>query len=425
MLNREKTPEFLLPTDINIIQGVDVKLNNGIPVHIVDGGTQEVVKIDLIFPAGSVQAAKPLVASFTNYLMQEGTVSYSAMDVAETIDFYGAFLGQSANYHHAQITLYALSKYLPNVFPVLEEIIKKPLFDQHEFDVYLAKKKQDYLVDSEKVKTLAFREAQEVLFGEDHPYGRVAKKHHYDEISLDDLKTFHGSQYASNLCQIIVAGKPGDGFVDLLNKHFGGDDWSNKVVVNDVIPEFTAKSTGTFIVEKENAMQSALKVIRHGITKTHPDYLPMLILNTVFGGYFGSRLMNNLREDKGLTYGISSYMVSYLKAGVFGISTEVLAEKRVEAVKEIFNEMAALREELVDEEELNTVKNFMLGDLMRNLDGAFAISDAYRALLGFDLDSSYFENLKETIVSITAKDLNELANKYLVEKDFYVVVAGK
>ncbi|MCW3805999.1 M16 family metallopeptidase [Plebeiibacterium marinum] len=425
MLARNTAPSFVLPAGLSIIDGKEFKLNNGIPVHVINGGTQDVVKIDFIFPAGSVQAQKPLVASFTNHLMQEGTVGMTSAEISEKIDYYGAFLGQSVNYHHAQITLYALTKYLPELLPVIEDIIKKPTFSKHEFDVYLSKKRQDFHVDSEKVKVLSHRESLEVLFGEDHPYGKVAKLKHYDALKISDLKEFHKAQYSSDLCRIIVAGKTNSDFNNLLNQYFGGDDWHNNTEDVSVVPDVPAIKGGLHIVKKDNAIQSALRIVRLGVTKSHPDFLPLMVLNTLFGGYFGSRLMANLREEKGLTYGISSFITSFVKAGMIGVSTEVLAEKRELAVEEVFAEMEKLRSEVVSDEELTRVKNYMLGDLMRNLDGPFALSEAYRGLLGFDLTIGFFNELEQTIINITAEEIKELAVKYLVKDDFHVVVAGK
>lgn len=425
MLERKEVPAYALPTGLTILEQQELKLNNGVSVHFIHGGTQEVTKLDFIFSAGVVQSNKPLVASMTNTLLQEGTEFMSSFEVAEKIDFFGAYLGQATNYHHAQLTLYTLSRYLPELLPIIEQIIKKPALSQHEFDVLLAKKRQDYLVDSEKVKNLAYRKSQEVLFGNNHPYGRVAKLNHFDEISLSDVKSFHQAQYASNLCTIIVSGQPGNNFLASLNTHFGGNDWSNSTPDVQNVPEVIATSEPFHLEEKENAIQSAIRIVRPCVTKENPDYLPLLLLNTLFGGYFGSRLMNNLREEKGLTYGINSYMVSFLKAGIFGIATEVMADQRELAVTEIFNEMAKLRDHAVEEEELTRVKNYMLGDLMRNLDGPFAVSDAFRGLLGFDLDFDYFTSFEQTIQEMTSSKLKDLANKYFVQDDFYVVVAGK
>ncbi|MGQ1784216.1 MULTISPECIES: M16 family metallopeptidase [unclassified Saccharicrinis] len=425
MLKRKEVPAFALPTGLNILEQKELRLNNGIPVHFIQGGTQDVAKLDFVFSAGVVQSDKPLVASVTNSLLQEGTRSMSAFEIAEKIDFFGAYLGQSTNYHHAQVTLYTLSKYLPQVLPIVEDIIKNPALNQHEFDVHLAKKRQDYLVDSEKVRTLAHRKSQEILFGAEHPYGRVAKLPHFEELTLANVKNFHKEQYASNLCTVIVSGQPGDHLLDLLNKYLGGDDWSNSTADEHDVALPNPHAEKFHIEKKENAMQSAIKIVRPCITKEHPDYLSLFILNTLYGGYFGSRLMNNLREEKGLTYGISSYMLSFLKAGVLGISTEVVADKRELAVEEIFHEMDKLRNLAVEEQELTRVKNYMLGDLMRNLDGPFAVSDAFRGLLGFDLDFTYFTRLEQTIKDMTPGKIQDLANKYLARDDFYVVIAGK
>ncbi|SMO78076.1 Predicted Zn-dependent peptidase [Saccharicrinis carchari] len=425
MLKRKEVPMYALPTGLNMLKQKELSLKNGVPVHFIQGGTQEVAKIDFIFSAGVVQSNKPLVAALTNTLLQEGTEWMTSFEVSEKIDFFGAFLGQSTSYHHAQITLYTLSRYLPDLLPVIEQILKKPALAQHEFDVLLARKKQDFLVDSEKVKNLAYRKSQEVLFGEDHPYGRVAKLHHFSEVSLSDVQAFHKTQYASNLCTLIVSGQPGEGFLDLLNKHFGGNDWGNRTDDKHEVPEVKSFKKTFHLEEKENALQSAIRIVRPCVSKKHPDFLPLLVLNTLFGGYFGSRLMNNLREEKGLTYGISSYLTSLLNVGIFGVATEVMANMRQLAIDEIFNEMDKLRNFPVEEEELTRLKNYMLGDLMRNLDGPFAMSDAYRGLLGFGLDFDYFKKVEHTIQHITSSQLHQLANKYLLSDDFYVIVAGK
>jgi predicted Zn-dependent peptidase len=260
MIERSNIPAFELPSGLNILAVEEFNLSNGIPVHVIKGGTQDVVKIDFIFPAGSVQASKPLIASFANNLMQEGTALMSAYEVAEKIDYYGAFLGQSTNYHHAQLSLYALTKHLSNVLPVLEEVIKKPSFSEHEFEVYKAKRKQDFLVDSEKVKTIAHRKAQQVLYGKNHPYGRIAELNHFDEINLEDIVAFHKSQYASNLCSIVVSGQPGENIIEVLNSFLGGNDWSNDTVINDVIPVPDSEKEHQFVERKEQAMQSAIRI---------------------------------------------------------------------------------------------------------------------------------------------------------------------
>ncbi len=425
MLNRIEAPQYKAPDKLYIPDEEKSYLNNGIPVGYVHGGSQEVCKIDFVFAAGVIQSNKPLVASFTNNLMREGTENYSAFEIAEKVDYYGAFLGQSTNYHHAQVTLYCLSKYLPELLPVMEEIIKRPLFTQHEFDIYLEKKKHEFLVDSEKVKTLAFRRSQEILFTDNHPYGRVAHIENFDLLSVEDIKQFHKQQYASNLCTILVAGQAGEEFLPLLNQYFGGDDWGNQTKENHQLPEPKGAEDSFELVEKADAMQSAIRLVRHMVTKDHPDYLPLQVLNTLLGGYFGSRLMNNLREEKGLTYGISSFIVSFLKAGVFSVATEVVAEKRELAVNEIFSEMETLQTEKVDDEELSRVKNYMLGELLRNLDGPFAVSDAYRGMMGFDIDIQFYHRFVETINKITPDEIQVLAQKYLNRNDFYTVIAGK
>ena len=396
MLNRNDIPAFTLPQNVTVAEPIQGKLKNGIPYSLVSGGTQDVVKIDFVFEAGVVHAPKALVASFTNKLLQEGTQTMTAYELAEKMDFYGAYLGESASYHYGQITLYCLTKHLSSLLPLIEDMLKHPSFVKEEFDLLLSKKRQEFIVDSEKVKVLASRKAQEVLF-ENHMYGRITKPYHFDEIALDDVKLFHQKQYVSNKCSIIISGQPGDDFESVLNQFFGGDDWGNAGGVTEAIDLPKSSKEKNHFVHVDGALQSAIKIVRPMINKAHPDFLPLQLLNTILGGYFGSRLMNNLREEKGLTYGIGSSIVSFLNAGMMSISTEVVADKRDLAVKEIFAELLRLQDEKVDEDELRRVKNYVLGELLRSLDGPFALSDAYRGLMGFDFGMDYIINRRKDI----------------------------
>jgi predicted Zn-dependent peptidase len=160
-------------------------------------------------------------------------------------------------------------------------------------------------------------------------------------------------------------------------------------------------------------------------TQTHPDFLKLNILNTILGGYFGSRLMKNIREEKGYTYGIGSVLISLKKEGFLVIVSEVGSAYTKKTLHEIFKEIRRLREEKVSPEELTLVKNYMMGDFLRSFDGPFAISESYRSMLDFHLSMDYFSRVIKTIKSITADEIMDLANLYLIEENFVRTIAGK
>jgi len=400
------------------------ELNNGIMVHLMQAGSQEVAKLDFLFPAGSVQAAKPLIASITNKALTEGTTNCTGAEISEKIDFFGAFIGQQASFHHSIVTLVTLSHFLPQTLEILEDIIKNPVFKQKEIDTLLSSRKQEYLIESDKVKTIATRAFTQNIYGKAHPYGNYVTIEDFDKITREEIIEFHQQSYIPKGTHIIVSGQPGNHLKALLNKHFG-QQWSNSNGLTDHQPEPQTNIKTNIFLPKDDAVQSAIKIGRPLFNKEHPDFHGLQILNTVLGGYFGSRLMTNIREEKGLTYGISSFIMTYKHAGFLVVGTDVKAENRDLAVKEIFNELKKLRDDTISSEELELVRNFLIGDMTRNFDGPFATSDNYRGLIDLGLTPDYFHQFFNVLLQITAEEINALAKKYLREEDFITVIAGK
>ena len=178
-------------------------------------------------------------------------------------------------------------------------------------------------------------------------------------------------------------------------------------------------------IEKEGALQSAIRIGKLMFNKTHPDFQSLQVLNTVYGGYFGSRLMSNIREDKGYTYGIGSGLVSLQHGGYFFITTEVGVDVTAKAIKEIYFEMDRLRKEKITTDELQLVKNYLLGTFLRSVDGPFAMADRFKGILNYNLGYDYFDRYIATIRAVSASDLMGLANTYFDKDSMIELVVGK
>jgi predicted Zn-dependent peptidase len=424
LLDRHIAPASHPVSNISMLPVEHLFLSNGVEVMLLKSGSQDLVKIDFVFQAGLVQAGKPLLASTVNNLLAEGTLHHTSAELSEKLDFYGAFTGQQASYHHSVVTLYSLSKHLPHTLPLMAEIMQEPTFPQHEIDIYIDKKKQEYLLESEKVKTLAARQFSKIIFGDNHPYGMVATLELYDSIQRQELIDFHERYYKPLQCKIIIAGQPGDQLLPLLESYFGQNAPQPQSSVDQSFPNITPSNNHYHHIPKDGALQAAIRVGRPLFNRTHPDYAGVQVLNTILGGYFGSRLMRTIREEKGYTYGISSYTLPLKHHGFWNISTEVRNEVRQETIDLIHLEMNNLRNNAVEEEELDLVKNYMLGELIRSFDGPFATSDSLRNLIDNDLDFSYFSQMTEEIRTITPERIQTLAQLYLNPNDFYTIVAG-
>lgn len=425
VLNRTIAPSFKAVEKIEFIRASEKRLSNNIPVYAVSGGTQDVIRVELLFSAGMYEQNRTLQASCANTMLEEGTSKLNAAQIAEAVDYYGAFLETSVAQDSAAIVLYTLTKYLDATLPIIEQIIKDASFPEQELDILLKNKKQKYLVNNQKVASLARRRFSELIFGEKHPYGVDVKENDFDTLQRVDLIDFYKKHYNAKNCRIILAGQVEDRVYGLLEKYFGGNDWlGNDLELKSHI-ESCSHTEKIHLIHKEDALQSAIRIGKLMFNKTHADFHPMQVLNTIYGGYFGSRLMSNIREDKGYTYGIGSGMVSLKHSGYFFISTEVGVDVCANALKEIYFEMDRLKEELVTEEELELVKNYMLGTFLRSVDGPFAMADRFKGILDYGLGYDYYDRYVATIRTISASQLRDLANKYFDKNSMIELVAGK
>ena len=397
-------------------------LDNGIPVYVIDAGTQELMRIELIFDAGSFYQERSLQAYFTNKCLIEGTASFDAATVAETLDFYGAYLKTGTEKDQAFVLLYTLNKHLDRLLPLLGEVALDATFPDEEVRTIIEKQRQDFLVNMEKVNFIARQNFSRLIFGEEHPYGRMAKAEDYLTIDIASLKDYFGKRYRTAAFSIIVSGKMPQDIIPKLNRYFGKH--SVHKANNTQRPPSVKPVVETHFIEKEGALQSAIRLGKPIFNKLHPDYLKFKVLNTLFGGYFGSRLMTNIREDKGYTYGIGSGITSFQHAGMFYISTEVGADVTQSAMDEIFAEIEKLQTEPVPGDELKTVKNYLIGNFLRNADGPFALADLFKGVLPFGLKMDFYRQYISTVKSITAKEIGELAVKYLKPDELVRLIVG-
>lgn len=424
-LNRKTTPRFREIEKIDIIRAEKTVLGNNIPVYSINAGTQDVIRVELLFHAGSWHQPAPSIASATSHLMSEGTSQMTAQQIARQLDYYGAYLNPYSDKDIACISLYTLNKFLPETLQVLEQIVKDAAYPQYELDIFIQTQLQKFHIDNEKVQLLARKYFNTVLFGTKHPYGVFLREEHIKKIKRTDLSEFHRKWYASGNCTIILSGNVSQDTLSLINRYFGGQDWKQDFT-NGIAKEYqlSPDPVKKHHIPKADTVQSAIRIGKTVINKHHNDYPALQILNTVLGGYFGSRLMSNIREDKGYTYGIGSAVVSMQQGGSFFIATETGSDVTAKALHEIFLEMERLRKEPVPPDELQKVKNYLMGEFLRSADGPFSLAEMLKGILFYGLDYSYFDRFVNTIKTANPDLLLELAQKYLDPDEMYEVVAG-
>lgn len=424
-MNRTIQPIIQELTNFNIQQPVRTTLPNGVPLTVIDAGDQEVVRIDILFSGGRWHQAQKLQALFTNRMLREGTRKYSAAAIAEKLDYYGSWLELSSSAEHAYITMYSLNKYVSETLDIVESMIKEPIFPEKELHTVLEMNIQQYLVNISKVDFLAQRAMSQALYGEQHPCGSIADEADYRAISGDVLRTFYTEHYHSLNCSVFLSGRVTENVLQKVTDVFGTSFGNNQQKTLAKNYTFSSVSDKRIFVEREDALQSAVRLGNTTIVRQHPDYLKMRVLITLFGGYFGSRLMSNIREDKGYTYGISAGVLSYPESGSLIISTEADNEYVEPLINEIYHEIDKLHHDLVPKEELSMVRNYMLGEMCRNYESAFSLSDAWIFIYTNGLDDAYFARSLQALNEITPEEIRLLSQQYLCKETLKEVIAGK
>ncbi|HNZ43388.1 MAG TPA: pitrilysin family protein [Bacteroidales bacterium] len=425
MINRKQPPALKVAHKLHIPEPRNEKLVNNIPVYLFDLGETAITKIDFIFEAGNLHQPAPLLAFYTNKMLTEGTLSYSSFEIAQKLDYYGAWLNKTVSKDHAVVSLSVLNKHLKYVLPVLNEIINHPKFSDDELKTHTRKDKQAFIDDGRKVNEVAGLHFNHQLFGKHHPYGSLTTAADFDRQQAAKLQAFHDQRYTAEKCNVVVSGKLSKDILPLLNYFFGYSKKGKQKSENRASSVICPGKQKQFI-EMPSAVQSAIRIGKISINKTHEDFMKLYILNTILGGYFGSRLMKNIREDKGYTYGIYSMMMSFQQAGVFLIASEVGAEVCQRAVDEIYKELKILNTELIVQDELELVKRYMAGSVLRSFDGPYQVADRFKSLLKYGINyKKYYMDFMNTINAVTAEDLLHTSQKYLQESSMLELIVGK
>ncbi|HCY01031.1 MAG TPA: hypothetical protein DG754_12900 [Bacteroidales bacterium] len=419
MLNRAQQPSIKITENINIPRPEFINLNNGSQLLVINEGNVDVCRVDIIFDAGSRYQSKKLEAVATTLLLPEGTAKYNSHQIAEYFDFWGSFIGASADKDFAKITAFSLTKHLDQTLERLEHIVKEPTYPTKEIDLWTSRGKQNLTVELDKTETLARIELFKSIYGENHPYGMFAMPTDYDKISRDNLLNFHTNNLGSKGTTIVLSGKVNKNQINTLVKHFGETPWG-KSKDNSTLIEPSNPTLGKVFVSKPDALQSAIRIGREICQRSHPDFTDLSIVNTILGGYFGSRLMKNIREDKGYTYGIGSYLVSLRDSTMLAISAEVGAKYTKDALTEIWKEINRLKTEVVPLSEISKIQSHLMGEVLRSFNGPFATANSLIGLISYNnLDYTLHDRLIKSIKHITQKRIMELANKWF-NKDLMV-----
>lgn len=400
-----------------------VKLSNGIPLWVIGNGEDEISRLNVYMGGGTIEEEKPMQALITGYMVMEGSAQHNSEEIAEALDYYGAWKAAQHYNNHTMISLSSLNRNFEHTVKLLCECITSPTFPGSEFDLFKSQLASNIATASKRVTFLCNEAMNELYYGKGHPLARPLTPEGVMAVSIDDLKRFHDRYYNANNCQIVLAGKISQKEIDWVDQTMG--QWSKQGVQLCSKPlDFKPSDVMFKMVDRPGVLQSAIGITIRAIPRRHPDYFKLRLTTTLLGGYFGSRLMTNIREEKGYTYGIQAFLAGWSEDSYVAILSECDTRYTMRVVEEVKREIERLKTDPVAQEELDTVRQYMLGELAKTLDTPFSMASYVSNTFLFGTYPEYFNDQVKAIEAMTVVDVKETANQYFKEEKMRIVIAG-
>jgi len=401
-------------------------LANGIPLYVVENHVQPYVSLQLVLRSGA-SSDGPLagLADFTGSLLLSGAGGRSAQELAEEIDFLGAILDAGAGRDEMTVGLGVLSGYLPQALDLMADVALRPHFDAEEVE---REKKQAIAsirqseADPGYLAGVRFRRE---VFG-DSPYGTPldGTVESMGKIGRDDCVSFHRHHFTAGNAFFVAAGDiRAETLLPMLDERFG--DWGGvrPAEARYVMPQVD-RSPRIVVVDRPGSLQSALRIGRVAIARRDPDYVPMVVANTLLGGYFNSRINNNLREQHGFTYGARSSVEIPANPGLFSVVASVGTGVTDRALEEMMKELRLIATEQVGSDELEMARNYIAGSQALQTETPGQIASFVRAIALYNLDDDYYRRFPDLVRAVSAEDVLRVCARIMNPDTMVAVVAG-
>jgi len=395
---------------------------NRIPLYFFKNANLDLIHIIIKVKAGALYEPVKFVAHSVYQLLKESNSERSATEMDDFLAFHGTTWKTHVNTEYINIQWIIPKRNLDKVLPVLWNTISHPTFRTEDLQRFKESRIKDLEYNTGKFNYRATQLMFSEMFSPELPIGTILTQEHIKNITIEQLQDYHKQTFIQDNIRVFATGNVDDEMIRRLD-----DEMIRRLddvmIVNS---QFSILNSQLPTIEvREGALQSSFILCRKSIGFTHEERRKFEVLSVLFGGYFGSRLMQNLREENGYTYGVFCNSLFYENESIFYIEADVIVEKTKDAIDECFNEMQLLQTELVDEEELSLVKSYMLGELLRNVDGSVSYQKRYAFWNDFQLDETELQQMIDTLHAITPETIQALAKKYLVPEMFKTVVVGQ
>jgi predicted Zn-dependent peptidase len=418
-------PEIKEISKVDLLKLEKRVLSNGLDMYIINAGKQDLIKVDLLFDAGNAYSKHPVLPGAVSALMNDGTSTYSSDQIADIIDGKGAFYVGDIQKDFSQCSLYLLSRFASDLLPLYYDMITDSIFPEGEVELFKRNMKQRFMVEHGKVNVQSNQAMINAVFGEDSRYADLAKAESYDTLSRTDMLSFYEERVKHSPQYIIVSGKVDDKLATTIARQFEKIDIQKRDQIHEMPVYGNVASREEWIrIPGKNNQQVSMRIAMPTLMPDHEDYYGLSLLTTILGGYFGSRLNKVLREEKGLTYGVHAHLTKLRRASVLMIHSELNADNWEEAYRAIIEVINDLKQKVISNEELEMVRRYIKGSLLHSIDGAFAYSNYHRNTLMYHLETDRINRYIHYLDKVSSVELKNLAEQYLIENNFYKIVAG-
>jgi zinc protease len=424
------TPPALAPTPQLDLPAIQKRaLSNGLAVWLVESHEVPIVQVNVVVRAGAGDdpAGKFGTASLTAAMLDEGSGSRSALEIADAVEFLGAGLTTTSSFDSSAVRLNVPVARLRDALPLLADVTLRPTFPAMELERLRQERLTALLQARDDAASIAPMAFSRNVFGAMHRYGTgaVGTEASIKALSIGDLTSFHGAYYQPANAVLVVVGdiKP-DAVLPELEKQFGGWKASAAPARRTPVPAAPQIARGgIYIVDKPEAEQSQIRIGWVGVPRSTPDYFPLIVLNTILGGSFTSRLNQNLREEHGYAYGAGSSFDMRLSPGPFVAAAGVQTDKTAESVREFFNELTKIVEPM-SADELAKAKNYIALGFPAEFESSADLSRQLEELIVYQLPDDFFERYIANVQAVTADAVQKVAKTYIQPSRFAVVVVG-
>lgn len=401
------------------------QLSNGLTVYSLCGGNQDLLRVSISIPAGHYYSDERLVGAYMSDMLTKGSASLSAEEFARKIEFYGAYIHSGCDNLYKTLTISCMTKHFADVWPIIAETIISPALAESELELVRAKKIQQHKMLQIRTNARAMRRMSKELYAPNTRYAIVSSLDDHQSMSIERLKQFHSSHYSPNGSFIFIAGKPTEEVYATIEKTLDQSSWPQSTLVQN-LPEVIYNSNPTMRAHEDvpNAQQASLIMGNRTLSIYDPDYYALqLTVHILGGGYLGSRLMSNIREEKGLTYSIGAFCMDSPVCNELLITSDVNKDKVEETISEIKNEINKLQQDIVSREEFDLALSILKNQAMQMLDGTIATGDLLTYLYRLKMNEKYQQNLFDYFETATPEDVLQCAQKYLDPEQFITVDA--